>query len=63
MADAPRMISYQEIQFAVDYEDGERAEGIRVIPSAVRALEAEHGSLPVLSPALHDLEEVTSTAA
>ena len=43
MADEPRMISSQEIQFAVDYEDGERAEGIRVIPSAVRALEAEHG--------------------
>ena len=43
MADEPRVISYNEIQFAVDYEDGERAEGIRVIPSAVRALEAEHG--------------------
>ena len=41
--EAPRSISYGEIEFAVVYEDGTRAEGIRVIPSAVRALETEHG--------------------
>jgi len=29
----------------------------------VAALEAEHGSLPVLSPTLDDLQEVTTTAA
>ena len=33
------------------------------IERLVAALEAEHGRLPVLSPAPHDLEEVTSTAA
>jgi len=36
-------VSYRAVQFALDFADGSRVEGIRVIPSAVRAIEAEHG--------------------
>ena len=41
MPDTPRTIDYSTLRLAVEYADGTRVEGIRVIPSATRAIEAE----------------------
>ncbi len=62
MADTPRTIDYSTLRLAVEYADGTRVEGIRVIPSATRAIEAEFNE-QFSKVATFDREDWMHTAA